>query len=62
MQQRLGYCAQRIAFVEPGALPRTTSGKPQRLKARAMFVSGELREIALPPSRRADADRVAPYP
>ncbi|MBO7783122.1 AMP-binding protein [Burkholderia pseudomallei] len=62
MQQRLGYCAQRIAFVEPGALPRTTSGKPQRLKARAMFVSGELREIAPPPSRRADADRVAPYP
>ncbi|AOJ82039.1 AMP-binding protein [Burkholderia savannae] len=62
MQQRLGYCAQRIAFVEPGALPRTTSGKPQRLKARAMFMSGELREIAPPPSRLPGVERLAPQP
>jgi acyl-CoA synthetase (AMP-forming)/AMP-acid ligase II len=59
MQQRLGYCAQKIAFVEPGTLPRTTSGKPQRLKARAMFVSGELREILPTVERRVEIDQFA---
>jgi acyl-CoA synthetase (AMP-forming)/AMP-acid ligase II len=40
LQGTLGYCAKEIVFVEPGALPRTTSGKLQRLKSRQMYLAG----------------------
>jgi acyl-CoA synthetase (AMP-forming)/AMP-acid ligase II len=41
--QRIGFAAQELIFLHPGALPRTTSGKLQRLKCREMFVAGALR-------------------
>jgi acyl-CoA synthetase (AMP-forming)/AMP-acid ligase II len=40
LQTRLGYCAHEVVFVEPGALPRTTSGKLKRLKARELHCEG----------------------
>ena len=41
-----------IVLVQPAALPRTTSGKLQRLKAREMYLAGSLAAVA---SWRADA-------
>ena len=38
--QRIGFAAHDLVFVQPGALPRTTSGKLQRLKCRELFVAG----------------------
>ncbi|WP_218058319.1 AMP-binding protein [Burkholderia singularis] len=39
---RIGFAAQDLCFVEPGSLPRTTSGKLQRLKCRDLYVAGAL--------------------
>ena len=35
-----------VVLVRPASLPRTTSGKLQRLKTREMFSSGELAAVA----------------
>jgi fatty-acyl-CoA synthase len=53
--QRIGFAAHELVFVSPGALPRTTSGKLQRLKCRSMFVDG-----TAPPSGGADGRGQAP--
>jgi acyl-CoA synthetase (AMP-forming)/AMP-acid ligase II len=37
--QRIGFAAHELRFVQPGALPRTTSGKLQRLKCRQLFAA-----------------------
>ncbi|PPK46407.1 acyl-CoA synthetase (AMP-forming)/AMP-acid ligase II [Trinickia symbiotica] len=55
LQRKLGYCAQEIVFVEPGALPRTTSGKLQRLKSRQLYLNGEFSDIRLPSPMAASA-------
>lgn len=36
--QRIGFAAHDLVFVSPGALPRTTSGKLQRLKCRSIYL------------------------
>ncbi|WP_394843518.1 AMP-binding protein [Pendulispora brunnea] len=38
--QRIGFAAHDLVFVQPGALPRTTSGKLQRLKCRELLAAG----------------------
>jgi acyl-CoA synthetase (AMP-forming)/AMP-acid ligase II len=38
----LGVAVDEIAFVAPGSIPRTTSGKLQRQRARSLWLSGEL--------------------
>ncbi|MBS0640743.1 MAG: AMP-binding protein, partial [Proteobacteria bacterium] len=38
-----------IVLVRPGTLPRTTSGKPQRLKARTQYIAGTLPIVARSP-------------
>ena len=45
-----GLRPARIALVPPGALPRTTSGKLQRGRARAMLLAGELPLIGQHPA------------
>jgi acyl-CoA synthetase (AMP-forming)/AMP-acid ligase II len=42
LQQHIGFSAQEIVFVEAGGLPRTTSGKLQRLKCKAQYEAGTL--------------------
>jgi acyl-CoA synthetase (AMP-forming)/AMP-acid ligase II len=42
LQKQIGFAAQEICFVEPGGLPRTTSGKLQRLKCKDLYASGAL--------------------
>ncbi|HET9622064.1 MAG TPA: AMP-binding protein [Kofleriaceae bacterium] len=49
LQQHVGFAAADLRFVAPGALPRTTSGKLQRLKCRQLFLDGAFAE-ALPDS------------
>ncbi|WP_323122561.1 AMP-binding protein [Burkholderia alba] len=53
LQQRIGFAAQDICFVEPGALPRTTSGKLQRVKCRDLYAAGSLPVIDAPLSPMA---------
>jgi fatty-acyl-CoA synthase len=43
---QLGFRPRRIVVVRPGALPRTTSGKVQRTRARAALGAGELEMVA----------------
>ncbi|WP_186188531.1 AMP-binding protein [Burkholderia gladioli] len=45
---RIGFAAQDLCFVEPGSLPRTTSGKLQRLKCRELYTQGALSLVAAP--------------
>lgn len=40
-----GIRAHEIVLVEPGTLPRTTSGKSQRFKARKLYKAGELSRV-----------------
>ncbi|MPV55062.1 AMP-binding protein [Burkholderia sp. HI2761] len=42
LASRIGFAAQDLCFVEPGSLPRTTSGKLQRLKCRDLYANGAL--------------------
>ena len=51
--------AQAIALVEPGTIPRTTSGKVRRRPCRAMFLDGSLPLLgrADAPARAAEAPR-----
>ncbi|MEE9414059.1 MAG: hypothetical protein V3V01_02170, partial [Acidimicrobiales bacterium] len=37
----VGLPAKDIVFLEPGTLPKTSSGKLQRSKARELFLAGE---------------------
>lgn len=48
LASRIGFAAQDLCFVEPGSLPRTTSGKLQRLKCRDLYATGALPVIAAP--------------
>ncbi|QBS44476.1 MupA/Atu3671 family FMN-dependent luciferase-like monooxygenase [Nocardia sp. CS682] len=48
-----GLDTHRVVFLSPGQLPRTTSGKVQRLKARDMFL-GEPESVAAEPSSVLD--------
>jgi acyl-CoA synthetase (AMP-forming)/AMP-acid ligase II/alkylation response protein AidB-like acyl-CoA dehydrogenase/acyl carrier protein len=56
-----GVALHALAFVAPGAFPRTTSGKIQRARCKAMLQDGSLQLLALRPARddesrdRADA-------
>ncbi|MEZ4358930.1 MAG: fatty acyl-AMP ligase [Kofleriaceae bacterium] len=43
---RLGLRAADIVLVLPGSLPRTTSGKLQRIACRELYRAGELRHVA----------------
>lgn len=45
LASRIGFAAQDLCFVEPGSLPRTTSGKLQRLKCRDLYANGALSVI-----------------
>ncbi|MFM0738663.1 AMP-binding protein [Paraburkholderia xenovorans] len=60
LQQQIGFAAQEICFVEPGGLPRTTSGKLQRLKCKDLYASGALQltgvsaGLALVPTTQRD--------
>ncbi|WP_082102403.1 AMP-binding protein [Robbsia andropogonis] len=51
LQQDIGFAAHDICFVEPGTLPRTTSGKLQRVKCRDLYTSGGLEVITVPAMR-----------
>jgi len=46
VQQNFGLTASHVAICAVGALPKTSSGKAQRKKTKAMFESGELQEHA----------------
>lgn len=48
LASRIGFAAQDLCFVEPGSLPRTTSGKLQRLKCRDLYANGALPVIHAP--------------
>ncbi|KVQ96073.1 AMP-binding protein [Burkholderia ubonensis] len=50
---RIGFAAQDLCFVEPGSLPRTTSGKLQRLKCRDLYATGALPVIQAPAAAEA---------
>jgi acyl-CoA synthetase (AMP-forming)/AMP-acid ligase II/alkylation response protein AidB-like acyl-CoA dehydrogenase/acyl carrier protein len=52
-----GVALHALAFVAPGAFPRTTSGKIQRTRCKAMLQDGSLQLLALRPPR-ADESRV----
>ena len=40
LQQAFGFTAHDIAFVRRGSIPRTTSGKRQRVRSREMYLEG----------------------
>ncbi|MEP7345357.1 MAG: AMP-dependent synthetase, partial [Gemmatimonadaceae bacterium] len=42
----LGVALSAVEIVEPGVLPKTTSGKLQRAEVRRRFLNGELRAAA----------------
>jgi acyl-CoA synthetase (AMP-forming)/AMP-acid ligase II len=44
--QSFGLSVWRVALIEPGSLPMTTSGKVQRLRTRALFEARSLRELS----------------
>jgi acyl transferase domain-containing protein/acyl-CoA synthetase (AMP-forming)/AMP-acid ligase II/acyl carrier protein len=48
-----------IVLVQPGAVPKTTSGKVQRRKCREMFLAGDLEAVTV---ARHDRPRVAAMP
>jgi acyl-CoA synthetase (AMP-forming)/AMP-acid ligase II/alkylation response protein AidB-like acyl-CoA dehydrogenase/acyl carrier protein len=59
--QQFGVAVALVAFVRPGAFPRTTSGKVQRARCKALAESGELDLVyaarpggAMPAAARAD--------
>ena len=54
-----GVDPHAIVLIRPLTLPRTTSGKLQRLKARELFLAGELSEIA---RWQQDDGQAAPAP
>ncbi len=69
LARQLGLPLQTVVLLPPRALPRTTSGKLQRAKARALYAADELpvlyacsQEVSEPPSiavttpRRAEGD------
>jgi acyl-CoA synthetase (AMP-forming)/AMP-acid ligase II len=62
LQQQIGFAAQDICFVEPGALPRTTSGKLQRVKCRDLYANGTLPVIAAPALQSAAQPAIQPAP
>lgn len=43
---QLGFRPRRVVFVRPGAVPRTTSGKVRRLRARDLYIAGDLEVVA----------------
>ena len=45
VQKELGITT-RVALVKPSSLPRTSSGKLSRSKARTKFLDGELEPVA----------------
>ncbi|QEL57793.1 AMP-binding protein [Chromobacterium paludis] len=45
LRERFGFGAHAIAFVANGSLPRTTSGKLQRLKCRGLYIEQALRNV-----------------
>ncbi|MGH2955072.1 MAG: fatty acyl-AMP ligase [Solirubrobacterales bacterium] len=47
--ERLELEAGAVALIEPRAIPRTTSGKVQRARCRALLLGGELRAVAVWP-------------
>ncbi|MCC6558679.1 MAG: fatty acyl-AMP ligase [Polyangiaceae bacterium] len=52
VQQALGLTVDDVIAVEPGVLPKTSSGKLQRAKTRELFEGGEL--LGRTSSRKAD--------
>ena len=45
VQQSTGLTVDEVAIVEAGTIPKTSSGKVQRRKARELFESGQLRKL-----------------
>ncbi|WP_328352760.1 AMP-binding protein [Mycobacterium sp. NBC_00419] len=45
--QRTGIAVSHVALVEPGSLPRTSSGKLRRLDARAQWLAGTLPQASV---------------
>jgi len=62
-----GLDVYAVVLLKPGALPKTSSGKPQRRACRSQFLVGELRQIgqsvrqpAAAPADEMAADRLLP--
>jgi len=51
-----GLDVYAVVLLKPGALPKTSSGKPQRRACRGQFLAGDLRQIGQSIRRPADAD------
>ncbi|POZ62808.1 AMP-binding protein [Chromobacterium alticapitis] len=45
LRERFGFGAHAIVFAASGSLPRTTSGKLQRLKCRNLYIEQALRDV-----------------
>jgi acyl-CoA synthetase (AMP-forming)/AMP-acid ligase II/alkylation response protein AidB-like acyl-CoA dehydrogenase/acyl carrier protein len=45
MAREYGVAVGQVVFVRPGTFPRTTSGKVQRARCRALFAAGELQVV-----------------
>lgn len=45
LRERFGFGAHAIVFVANGSLPRTTSGKLQRLKCRGLYIEQALHDV-----------------
>ncbi|PRH04953.1 AMP-binding protein [Burkholderia gladioli] len=54
LREAFGFGAQAIVFVRNGSLPRTSSGKLQRLKCRDLYVQGRLAVVAEPEAARLE--------
>jgi fatty-acyl-CoA synthase len=44
---RFGLVTREVVVALPGSLPRTSSGKPQRVKTRQMYLDGTLQRVSL---------------
>lgn len=57
-----GLQVGRIALLKPFALPKTPSGKIQRLRSRTLYLNGELPELARWPEKRSAHTSMEPTP
>ncbi len=45
VSETFGIALHDLLLIRPGTLPRTSSGKPKRLEARALYISGQLTRL-----------------